>query len=169
MAEVLAEGRYVRLVREGTWEWAERVAATGAVLIAATTEAGEVVLVEQHRVPMGARVIELPAGLVGDHTRGESTAEAAARELEEETGFRAGHLEEVTGGPISSGMTNETAALFRATGLVRVGDGGGDDSEDITVHLVPLAEVHPWLVARAAEGVLVDPKVYAGLWFLTRG
>lgn len=168
MAEVLAEGRYVRFVRDGTWEWAERVGATGAVLIAATTAEGELVLVEQHRVPLGARVIELPAGLVADRAQGESPADAAARELEEETGFRASHLEEVAGGPISSGMTNELMSLFVASGLVRIGAGGGDDSEDITVHLVPLDEAPAWLAARAAAGVLVDPKVYAGLWFLTR-
>ena len=165
MAEVLATGRYVRLVRDGTWEWAERVGATGAAVIAAATADGEVVLVEQHRVPVGARVIELPAGLVGDRGA-ERNEEAAARELEEETGFRAERIEQVAGGPISAGMTSETLTLFRATGLVRVGPGGGDASEDITVHLVPLDEAPAWLAAQAAAGVLVDPKVYAGLWFL---
>lgn len=168
MPEVLASGKFLRLVRRDGWEWAERTNTSGVVVIAALTPAGEVLLVEQDRMPVGARVLEMPAGLAGDvaGAEDEALAEAARRELVEETGWDAEHLEEVTGGPVSAGMTSETLTFFRATGLRRVGNGGGDPSEDIVVHAVPLAGVEAWIRARQSEGVLVDPKVYAGLYFL---
>jgi ADP-ribose pyrophosphatase len=55
--------------------------------------------------------------------------------------------------------------LFVARGLRRVHAGGGTEHEDIHVHEVPLAEVPAWLQQKAAEGMLIDPKVYAGLYF----
>ena len=165
----LAVGRYLRLRVEGGWEWCERVNATGVVVLVARTDAGAMLLVEQHRKPVGARVIELPAGLAGDHgDAGEALATAAARELEEETGYRAERLELLCDGPVSAGMTSETLTWFRAHGLTRVSAGGGDASEDIVVHEVAEAEVPAFLAARAAAGVKVDPKVYAGLYFLGR-
>jgi ADP-ribose pyrophosphatase len=168
MPETLASGRYVRLVREGRWEWCERVNARGVVVIAALTPAGEVVLVEQHRHPVRGRVIEMPAGLAGDvaGAEDEELAEAARRELEEETGWRAGRMEKATAGPVSAGLTSEILTFFVARELERVADGGGDETEDITVHLVPLDDAGRWLEERAADGVMADPKVYAGLWFL---
>jgi ADP-ribose pyrophosphatase len=66
-------------------------------------------------------------------------------------------------------MTSEVLTFFAAHDLVRVSPGGGDDSEDIVVHEVPRAAVHDWLAQRHAEGVMADPKVYAGLYFLDRG
>ncbi|MEQ1567973.1 MAG: NUDIX hydrolase [Myxococcota bacterium] len=198
MAEVLGAGRFLRLVRDQRWEWAERTNAHGVVVIVATTPRDEVLLVEQHRIPVGARVLEMPAGLAGDDgsseafggaagattqpsgaglsfgveaaeprpsTR-EALATAAARELEEETGWRAGRIEWLTAGPVSAGMTSEVLTFFRAHDLVQVGAGGGVDGEDIVVHTVPRAEVREWLAQRHAEGVMADPKVYAGLYFL---
>ena len=94
--------------------------------------------------------------------------EAARRELLEETGYAADHIEAVTTGAACSGITSERVTLFHATQLRRVGTGGGVAHEDITVHEVPLAEVVPWLEAKAKIGVLVDPKVYAGLFFITQ-
>ena len=171
MAEVVAAGKFVRLVRQGHWEWAERTNASGVVVIAAVTPEDKVIFVEQYRIPVGARVIEMPAGLAGDvaGAEGEALAVAAARELEEETGYRAGRIEQMTAGPVSAGLTSEILTFFRARDLVKVGDGGGDETEDIAVHEVPLADAHRWLAARASDGVLADPKVYAGLYFLERG
>lgn len=171
MSEVVAAGRFVRLVREGHWEWAERTNANGVVVIAAVTAEGNVLLVEQYRIPVGARVIEMPAGLAGDivGAEDEALAIAAARELEEETGYRPGRVEILTSGPVSAGMTSEILTFFRAWDLVRVSDGGGDESEDIVVHEVPLTEVHQWLARKRSDGVLADPKVYAGLYFIGRG
>ncbi|MGH7442960.1 MAG: NUDIX hydrolase [bacterium] len=166
--EVLHAGRFIRLVRQGTWEYVERIGSTGIVGLVPLTDSGELVLVEQFRVPCGAPVIELPAGLVGD-LKGysqESLESAAARELEEETGFRAAHLEMLTEGPNSSGSSASRMTLFLATELEKTGPGGGDEDEDITVHVVPVAGIGAWLKARQGEGRLLDPKIYAGLWFL---
>jgi ADP-ribose pyrophosphatase len=158
------------LVRQDTWEFVERVGATGIVGMIPITDQGEIVLVEQFRVPCSAWVVELPAGLVGDHQgqSGESLETAAMRELEEETGYRASRLEPVTRGPNSAGSSSALMTLFLATGLVKVGPGGGDADENITVHVVPIAGIDSWLQERQREGKLLDPKIYAGLWFAGR-
>jgi len=166
MGSILGEGRYLRLREERGWEWCERVNASGVVVVVAVTPRGELLLVEQHRPPVGGRVLELPAGLAGDHDDPEEElARAAGRELEEETGWAPESLERLTAGPVSAGMTSEVLTWFRAHGLRRVGPGGGDDSEDIVVHAVKLDEVASFARRRAREGVVTDPKVFAGLYF----
>lgn len=167
----LHAGKFLALVKEGHWEYAERTNATGASLIVAVTEEKKLLLVEQYRIPVHSRTIELPAGIIGDEpgNANEVQADAARRELIEETGYDAAHMEALTHGPASSGLTSETVTLFLATGLRRVGAGGGVAHEDITVHEVPLSEVHGWLEVKANTGVLVDPKIYAGLYFIGRG
>lgn len=166
----LYAGKFLALLKEGRWEYAHRTNASGAAIIAAVTEENRILLVEQYRIPVHARTIELPAGIIGDEpgNADEAHAEAARRELLEETGFAAGKIEALTHGPSSGGLTSETVTLFLATQLKRVGDGGGVGHEDITVHEVPLAEVTNWLDAKAKTGVLVDPKVYAGLFFISQ-
>jgi len=166
----LYEGEFLRLKRVDTWEYAERVNARCAVVIVAVTDNDELLLVEQPRRPMGASVLELPAGLVGDIAgeENEKLAVAAARELEEETGYRPGRLEFLTAGPPSAGLASETLAFFRAYDLKRIDAGGGDDSEEIVPHAVPLAGIEDWLAARRSEGVLIDPKIFAGLYFVVR-
>lgn len=166
----LYEGDFLRLKRTAHWEYVERANARGVVVIVALTDDDELVLVEQPRLPVGGPVIELPAGLVGDiaGAEDEELAMAAARELEEETGYRPARLEFLAAGPPSAGLANEVISFYRARGLRRIHEGGGDDSEWITPHIVPLAEVERWLTERQADGVLVDPKIYAGLYFLER-
>jgi ADP-ribose pyrophosphatase len=167
--DVLGEGRYLRLKRRGRWEYVERTNVTGVVAIVAVTDDGRIVLVEQERVPVQGRVIEIPAGLAGDTGEGEDELEdAARRELEEETGFRAERLEHLGDLPTSAGLTTEVMSVYRATGLERVSAGGGDTTENIKVHLVPLGEVDEWIAARKDEGALVDVKLYAGLYFARR-
>ncbi|MEZ4239775.1 MAG: NUDIX hydrolase [Myxococcota bacterium] len=168
MNEVLGSGRFLRLVREGGWEWAERTNASGVVGVAALTPDRCVLFVEQHRPPIGGRVLEMPAGLAGDlaDAGDEALEQAAARELEEETGYRAGRLVWLCAGPVSAGMTSEVLTFYAAYDLVRIGPGGGDDSEDIVVHEVPLDSAREWLAERHRQGVMADPKVYAGLYFL---
>jgi ADP-ribose pyrophosphatase len=163
------EGRWLRIRVRGTWEYAERTHAEGkAVIIVAVTPARTLLFVEQYRVPLGQRTIEMPAGLVGDQD-GEDTLEAAAaRELLEETGWRARRVEVLMEGPTSSGMSNERIAFCRATGLEKVHAGGGDETEDITVHEVPVDEAPRWLAAKMAEGYAMDPKLWAGLWLVDR-
>jgi ADP-ribose pyrophosphatase len=169
--EILAEGRFLRLVRNSSgWEWVERTNAKGVVVVAAVTDAGEVLFVEQFRPPVGRIVVEFPAGLVGDEADpDESGSVAALRELVEETGFSAKSIEFALEGPSSAGMSRETLTMYIARGLTRIGAGGGVSGEDITAHLVPLASAHDWLAGRVAGGAYVDPKVYAGLYLLARG
>ena len=164
--EILGEGRHLRLIRRDGWEIAERVDAHDVVAILAVTEESEIVLVEQWREPVGRRVVELPAGLVGDEGEGiEPIETAAARELEEEAGYAAERFEILTVGPPSAGLTSEVITFLRAHGLRRVGDGGGVGGEEILVHRVPLTDVEAWLRDREAAGLLIDPKVWLGLWF----
>src|SRR5690242_14762862 len=166
--ETLCQGRLLSLRKRGRWEYAERNNPGGAVLIVAVTPDDCVLFVEQCRVSILKRTIEMPAGLVGDlaSQADESALLAAARELEEETGYRCGRVDFIHEGPSSSGMSTEMIAFVRAHDLVRVGDGGGDATENIVVHEVPRREAGAWLFARAAEGYSVDPKLFAGLWFL---
>lgn len=168
MKTILQTGKFITLVREGHWEYADRVNATGAAIIVAVTEEQKVLLVEQYRIPVHARTIEMPAGLIGDEagSADEARAAAARRELLEETGYAAEQIEDLTTGPAGSGITSEIVTLFRATGLRRVHKGGGVEHEEITVHEVPLDEVDSWLSEKARTGVMVDPKVYAGLYFV---
>jgi ADP-ribose diphosphatase len=168
--DVLGQGRFVRLIRHGHWEYADRIQARAAVMIIPVTDDGRLVLIEQHRVPLAAKVLELPAGLVGDIAGEEDEAlvTAARRELLEETGYEAQRMELLMSGPPSAGMCSEIISFFFASGLTRVGEGGGDHLEDILVHEVPLAETADWLASRARDGMLVDPKVYAGLYFAER-
>ncbi len=164
----LHQGKWLALRQRGRWEFVERVNPRGAVAIIALTPAEKLLLVEQPRVAIGQRTIELPAGLVGDlaDSRDESLTTAARRELVEETGYDCQRIELLHSGPTSSGMSTEMVHFVRAFGLRRVGPGGGDDSEDITVHEVPLADVPGWLQQRARQGDSVDPKLMTGLWLL---
>jgi ADP-ribose pyrophosphatase len=109
----------------------------------------------------------MPAGLVGDNDADESVELAAERELLEETGWQATHCDVVMTGPTSSGMSTERVAFVRARGLARVHAGGGDASEDITVHEVPIEQAHPWLAGKMAEGFALDPKLWTGVWLLS--
>jgi len=159
-------GRFLGLQECDRWEYVIRTNASGVIALVPVTDAGELVLVEQYRIPVKNRVMELPAGLAGDTGNPEESFRIAAqRELIEETGYRAGILEELLSGPISSGMTDEILTIFYAGDLERVGPGGGSGNEDITVHHVPLESAAQWLEARMAEGILVDPKIYAGLFW----
>lgn len=157
------QGKYLEVHLEGTWEYAARTRAIAAAVILAVTDAREIVLVEQWRVALKAPTIELPAGLVGDDIPGEAMAASAARELEEETGFSAAHLDDLGEYATSPGMTSERFRLFRARGLTRTGPGGGVEGEAITVHLAPLATLGEWLAARRAAGCVIDSRLLVAL------
>jgi ADP-ribose pyrophosphatase len=159
-------GKHLRLMRRGHWEYVERIHATGAVVIAAVTEEGKLVLTEQFRPPVDRNVIELPAGLAGDVAEMEDLTAAARRELSEETGYTADQMLQVSAAPPSAGLSSETVTVFQAMGLRQTGPGGGDAHENIQIHEVPLPTVDEWLEAKRAEGMLIDPKVYVGLYFL---
>ena len=160
------QGRFLSLVSQNGWEFATRVGSTGVVAIIACTDDDEVLLIEQFRPPVGKIVIEIPAGLAGDITGSESEVfeEAARRELLEETGYAAASMRELQTGPSSAGLTDELISFFEAAGLTKEHDGGGDDSESITVHKIPRANLRTWLDQQAASGKLIDPKIAAALW-----
>lgn len=167
---VMARGRFLELCRDGHWEFVRRIGSLGAAFVVAVTDDNEMVLVEQYRVPLRRRVIELVAGIVGDNPMqpAEAPAKAALRELEEEAGFRAERVELLLEGPVAPGLAQEHMSLWRAVGLTRVGEGGGiaAENEHITVHLVPLGEVPAFLAERQQAGILVDSRVYTGLYFI---
>jgi ADP-ribose pyrophosphatase len=167
-AKTMCEGKYLRLVRRGHWEYAERTNAGSAVIVIAVTPENKLVFVEQFRIPMNANTIEMPAGLVGDVDAHDTLEEAARRELLEETGWLASDVKVLMVGPTSSGMSNEVVAFVRARGLTRVHAGGGDETENITVHEVPVADAPRWLAAKMAEGYGMDAKLWAGLWLIDK-
>ncbi|HEY3376115.1 MAG TPA: AAA family ATPase [Armatimonadota bacterium] len=165
---VLGEGKYLRLVDRQGWEFIERVNISGIVGIVAVTDADKLLLVEQFRPAMGKSVIELPAGLAGDsaETYGEDLAAAARRELLEETGYTAARMTFLTEGPPSSGSVNEIITLYLAEELTKVGAGGGDHTESIIVHEIPVTEVGKWLEEKRQGGTLIDMRIHTGLYFL---
>ena len=158
--EVMWEGRFITARRKGRWEYVSRSRGIRAAVILAV-EDGHVLLVEQYRVPLGRRCIELPAGLIGDDAGGEDEADetAAARELEEETGYRAGRIELLGEFWSSPGMVSESFTLVRAHDLEKVGDGGGTEGEDITVHRVPLSGIEAAIARWRAEGLAIDVRI----------
>ena len=166
--EVLAETPFLRFVRRDGWSYVQRPNICGIVGIVPRTVDGEVVLIEQYRKPLGHTVIEWPAGLAGDlpGAENEPLEAAARRELLEETGYDSDEWRKLFVGVSSPGLTDEEITFFLADNARRVSEGGGDDSEQITVHVVPLEEVDTWLAEKVAEGHHLDAKVYGGLYFL---
>src|SRR4051794_27594750 len=157
--ETVWEGQYIKVRKHGTWEYVSRTRGVTAAVIVALDE-GPVILVEQYRVPVGARCIELPAGLVGDEEAGEEIEAAAIRELEEETGYRAEGMVDLGRFHASPGMSSEAFTLLRAEGLTKVDEGGGiDQHEDIEVHRVALESVPAFLEAKRAQGACADVKL----------
>lgn len=156
--KVMWQGKFITAKTRGKWEYVGRARGIKAAVILAI-EDGHVLLVEQYRVPLGTNCIELPAGLIGDHDAGEDALTSAARELEEETGYRAATMELVGEFFSSPGMVSESFSLVRAIGLTKVADGGGVDGENITVHRVALSELSAFVAAKRAEHCAVDVKL----------
>jgi len=156
--EVAWQGKWIVAKTQGRWEYVSRTRGIRAVVIVAI-EDGHVLLIDQYRVPLGRRCLELPAGLVGDDHADDTAESAAVRELEEETGYTASEVEVLGEYYSSPGLVTEGFTLVRLRGLTRIGEGGGIDGEDIAVHRVRLAEVPAFVAAKRAEGMAVDVKI----------
>ena len=157
-AEVAWEGKFVRAMRRGKWEYASRTNDIRAVVILAEYE-GKVILIDQPRVPLDIRCVELPAGLVGDDDPDATVESAAVKELEEEAGFTAERVERLGDFHASPGMLSESFTLVRAHGVRRIGEGGGDDNEDIAVHLIARPDIPNFIEQKRAEGFAIDVKL----------
>lgn len=159
--EIVWEGKFIVARKKGRWEYVSRARGIRAAVILAIDEHQHVLLVEQYRVPLGKRCIELPAGLIGDGegTGDEEATDAAIRELEEETGYHAAAMDVIGEFYSSPGMVSESFTLLRARGLTKVGEGGGTESENITVHRVPLVEIGQAVERWRAKGYAIDVKM----------
>lgn len=167
---VLWEGKFLRIVRKSQWEYVERTNCTDIVAMISITENKEIIFVEQFRIPLGKKVIELPAGLVNDQGQRipETLENAARRELLEETGYMAHEFKVVSSGPPSAGLTSEMITFMLVPNCRKIASGGGDKTENIATHLVTIDEADHWLEQRVKVGFLIDPKVYTGLYFLRK-
>lgn len=163
--ETLYNGKHLKFCSIGGWEYVERTKVSGIVAILAITPENKLLLVEQFRPPVGKNVIEIPAGLAGDivGSEHEELAEAARRELLEETGYEAKTMNFLLEGPVSAGLSTEILTFFQAHDLKKVSAGGGDGTEGIQVHEVPLPHLNNWLKAKRDEGCLIDCKIFSAL------
>ncbi len=157
--EIVWQGKFIAAKKQGRWEYVSRARGIRAAVIVAIDDEGHLILVEQYRVPLGRACLELPAGLVGDETDDEAVEIAAARELEEETGYRPGRIESLGEYFSSPGMASEGFTLVRARDLMRTGNGGGVEGEGITVHRVKLGDVPAFVEACRARGLAIDVKL----------
>ena len=155
------QGKFITTKTRGRWEYVARARGIRAAAIIAIDDEGHVILVEQYRVPLGRVCLEIPAGLIGDDEgkSGEAAEDAAMRELEEETGYRAERMENLGEFYSSPGMVSESFSLLRAHGLTKVSEGGGTATEDITVHRVKLKDLPQFVADWRKHGHGVDVRI----------
>ena len=154
---------------DGSRHRREIVGHPGAVAIVAIDEADRVLLVRQFRTAAGRSLLEIPAGTLDvDETTGavEPPDLAAARELEEETGRRAGRWTKLGEFWTAPGFATELMHLYLATELSVAHDGrlGPDEDEALDLLTVPVEEA----IAAAEDGRIVDAKSIVGLLRLAR-
>ena len=169
--EMLYSGKYINLIKVGTWEFVERSNSMEAAIIVPVyvDDQGDLnlVIIREYRIPLEGYIYGLPAGLVGDHGE-EDTEVAASRELLEETGYSSDRLRYLTCGPATSGLSNEMLHFYLADKLKYVTSEVGVGDEDITVHVVPVNDVRSWLDDKKLSGDFIDPKIYLGLYFVSQ-
>ena len=156
--DIVWQGKFITVKTRGKWEYVARARGIKAAVILAIDN-GHVILVEQFRLPIGRSSLELPAGLIGDEEEGEQTLCAAARELEEETGYRAGRWNVIGDFYSSPGMVSESFTFLAAYDLEKVSDGGGVDGENIIVHRVALDRLVTFIAEKRDEGCGIDVRL----------
>jgi ADP-ribose pyrophosphatase len=164
-AETIFEGKFLRLLREGEWEYVTRTKSSGVAAVLPITADRKIILVEQYRAALGRKVISLPAGIAGDKGS-EEIITAAGRELLEETGYACANLTFLGEGPSSSGLTSEIVTFFLADPAER--RAAPDNHEGIAVHEIPLSGLRAWLAGQEAEGCSTDYKIFAALFLAGR-
>jgi len=132
----------------------------GAVVVVAVDDDGAVILERQWRHPLGAAMIELPAGKIDS---GEEPLACARRELQEETGYAASQWRELATLHPCVGYSDERLILFLAQGLAQTG-ARPDDGEHLEVFALPLTEAVTWV----EEGRITDAKSVVGLLWADR-
>ena len=162
--QTMWQGKYISACKRGKWEYVSRTGSTNAVVILAETE-GKVILIDQYRVPVGKRCVELPAGLVGDEDKDATVEGTAVKEMEEETGYTAERIETLGEFQSSPGMVAESFTLVRAHGVRKVGEGGGNADEEIEVHLIARADIPAFIEEKRRDGYAVDVKLLLFLNF----
>ncbi len=141
----------------------------GAVVMLALDPDDNVLLVRQWRAPAGEALLELPAGTLDRDEDGttEDPADAASRELEEETGYRAGRWEKVAEFWTAPGFATELMHLYFATDLTPADEDGRlgpDEDEHLELRAVPWGDA----VAMAERGEIRDAKSIVALFWLAR-
>lgn len=127
----------------------------GAAAIVPMKDDGTVLLIRQYRHAVGGYILEIPAGKLDP---GEDPRDCAARELEEEIGFRAASLEPMITFFTTPGFTDEVIHIFKATGLTPGTQNLGRD-EVLDVIELPLERA----IAQIADGTIRDGKTIVGL------
>ena len=130
----------------------------GAVALVAFTSKDEIVLVEQFRVAINKTILEIPAGKL---EKGEDPLEAAKRELEEETGYKAKNIDYLGTIATAPGFTDEQIHIYKATELYE-GIKGGDDDEFIDVNSYKISDIKEMI----KEGKIIDTKTISSLMYL---
>ena len=151
-----------------TWESASRINSRGAVMMIPVTRPGnKLVIIRQFRPPTGSLVYEFPAGLINP---GEDPAEAAVRELKEETGY-AGSVEYCSPRVFTSpGLSSEFVHLVEMSVDLETQTDlktHFDESEYIETFLVGQDELADFIRRAETEGCGVDTKIY--MWAISRG
>jgi ADP-ribose pyrophosphatase len=172
--EVLHTGRYLDLRidtierPDGSTAKREIVGHPGAVAIVALDPSDQILLVRQFRLAAGRVMLEVPAGTLNrDKATGETEDPdaAAARELEEETGYRAGRWQKLASFWTAPGFATENMHLYLATDLTLADDRlGPDEDEWLLLDRLPFDDA----LAAAEDGVIADAKSLVGLLWLAR-
>jgi len=164
-SETIYKGRIFDIrvdeIREGEIEYKrEIVVHKGSAVIVPVFDDGTVALVRQYRHAAGEYLLEVPAGSLDG---GEEPIVGAVRELEEEIGVRAAHVEKLTEFYVSPGFLTEKMHVFVATGLTEVGQKlEADEILTIERHSVPA------LISMIERGEIKDAKTMAAILLLDR-